>query len=153
MDGQKTIYSIKNFLKWSRRDKRLFYKAYFFSGVIRGTILVIPFKRFKAYLGHVDRESPYELSLSQYKQALHINEIVTKACSLTPWQSKCLVRALVTQHFLKTHEISSTLYLGVRRDEENKMAAHAWLRCGKLIVTGKYGARAYQQVAKFAKEV
>jgi hypothetical protein len=47
---------------------------------------------------------------------------------------------------MKKH-ISSTLYLGVGKDND-QMVAHAWLRCGQLYVTGGNGSN-YSMVAKF----
>ena len=42
------------------------------------------------------------------------------------------------------------MYLGVGLDENKKMIAHAWLRCGQLYVTGGDGHE-YTTVACFYK--
>jgi len=46
--------------------------------------------------------------------------------------------------------ISSTLYIGVGKDEERKLTAHAWLRCGPFIVTGKEEMKRFTPVAFFS---
>lgn len=61
-----------------------------------------------------------------------------KVCDKTPWESKCLVRALAAQRLLCRRGLSSTLYLGCGM-EEGKMVAHAWLRFGEMYVTGGDG--------------
>ena len=50
---------------------------------------------------------------------------------------------------LKSKNISTTIYLGVRK-EGNEMKAHAWLRCGEYYVTGGAIRDQYTVVAKFA---
>ena len=50
---------------------------------------------------------------------------------------------------MKNQGISTTIYLGVRR-YENEMKAHAWLRCGEYYVTGGGVIDQYTVVAKFA---
>ena len=84
-----------------------------------------------------------------YKIASHISWVVTLISSKTPWESKCLVQALTAQRMLKSKGISTTIYLGVRK-EGNEMKAHAWLRCGEYYVTGGAIREQYTVVAKFA---
>ena len=49
---------------------------------------------------------------------------------------------------LKNKGISTTIYLGVRK-EGNEMKAHAWVRCGQYYVTGGAIREQYAVVAKF----
>ena len=84
------------------------------------------------------------------RQAARIAQIVGKVCDKTPWESKCLVRALAAQRLLCRRGLSSTLYLGCGM-EEGKMVAHAWLRFGEMYVTGGDGG-GYTTVARFCKE-
>ena len=58
--------------------------------------------------------------------------------------SKALIK------YIKEKEISTTLYLGVKKDSDNNMLAHAWLRCGDYYVTGGANKEGYAVVAKFA---
>jgi hypothetical protein len=46
--------------------------------------------------------------------------------------------------------IDNTLYLGVGRDETKGLVAHAWLRCGELILTGG-GREHFMVVGKFSE--
>ena len=50
---------------------------------------------------------------------------------------------------IKNQGISTTIYLGVRK-EGNEMKAHAWLRCGEYYVTGGAIREQYTVVARFA---
>lgn len=98
-------------------------------------------------MGTINEESTQELIGESYRQAYEVAQAVTRVCRHTPWQSKCLVQALIAQHLLKKHQIPSTLYLGVGKVGE-EMIAHAWLRSGEYYLTGGCG-EGYALVAKF----
>ena len=97
--------------------------------------------------GRENGESPATESFETYRQAIRISRIVNRVCDKTPWESKCLVRALTAQRLLRRLGLSCTLYMGCGMDK-GKMVAHAWLRCGEVYVTGGDG-RAYATVARF----
>jgi hypothetical protein len=44
-----------------------------------------------------------------------------------PWRRTCLKRALVLHYLLHRAGRPAELVIGVRRDEQNELAAHAWL--------------------------
>ena len=44
-----------------------------------------------------------------------------------PWRRTCLKRALVLHYLLHRAGRPATLVIGVRRDEQDALAAHAWL--------------------------
>lgn len=44
-----------------------------------------------------------------------------------PWRKSCLKRALVLYYLLRRGGRPAELRIGVRRDQEGKLAAHAWL--------------------------
>lgn len=146
------IRKIKNFFKMPLIDKKMFFEAYILSGIYRFTILVIPFKKLRKYIGIYKKESSREIPTEQYRVAKKVLSAVNMATTRTPWESKCLVRALTTQKMLKKRKIYTTLYLGVGKDKENKMLAHAWLRCGETILTGGLEMDRFQEVAKFSNE-
>jgi hypothetical protein len=51
---------------------------------------------------------------------------------------------------LGRRNVQSTLYLGLAKDEKDQMVAHAWVRCGNKIVTGKAGMERFTVVACFS---
>jgi hypothetical protein len=53
-----------------------------------------------------------------------------------PWRSDCLVQALAAQRWLRRGQVGSQLSLGVRKGSSDVIEAHAWLRCGNIVVTG-----------------
>ena len=137
------------FLRYNEH-KRETLKAYFWSGVYRYQILHRPSKKLKPKWGIAGEESSRNASFDNYRYAKKVSYAVNQVCSKTKWESKCLVRALAAQKLLVDKGIDSTLYLGCKEDENKKMVAHAWIRCGEAYVTGGNGAAdGYAVVEKF----
>lgn len=130
--------SLKNFIT-DNKFKAETLLSYWYSAVFRLQILLIKPKHLKKHWGEEGKESPEEETHEIYKYAASVSRIVNRICTKTSWESKCLVRALTAQKLLKRKKIHSTMYLGCRL-EEGKMVAHAWLRVGKMYVTGGNGA-------------
>ena len=141
---------LKVFWQLGFKKQLMFIEVFFLSGIYRFMVLYLPFKSIKRQLGKHKTESTYELSVDEYRVAKEIREIVLLVCKYTPWESKCLIRAMLVQHFLKHKKIATTIYLGVNKDDLNNMKAHAWIRCGEMIVTGQYEKDHFIQVAYFS---
>lgn len=137
------------FIKIDNKIKFDFLRAYFYCGIARAYILFVPFNKLRKKMGKSKEESSEVVGNEVYKVAKRISWIVIQAARYTPWESKCLVQALTAQRMLKKRGISTTLYLGVNKDSQNNMLAHAWLRCGEYIVTGGTQKNGYVVVAKF----
>lgn len=104
--------------------------------------LMIIFGRSRALIlaaGQRGEESPEEAAEEEYRKAFVIGSEVTRICGHTLWQSLCLVQALTVVKLLRRAKVPATMYLGVGRDENERMIAHAWVRCGQLFVTGGNG--------------
>lgn len=138
--------SLKNFIT-DNKFKAETLLSYWYSAVFRLQILLIKPKYLKKHWGEEGKESQEEEAHEIYVYAASVSRIVNRICTKTSWESKCLVRALTAQKLLKRKKIHSTMYLGCRL-EEGKMVAHAWLRVGKMYVTGGNGAD-YAVVDKF----
>lgn len=127
--------------------KMLTIQAWLYSAVFRFQMLYTQFNKLPHKWGQEGVESTEEATMAEYKYAKRVAYAVNHVCNKTKWESKCLVRALTAQKLLKKKGISSTLYLGCGL-KDGKMVAHAWLRCGKMYVTGGNGAE-YAMVDKF----
>jgi hypothetical protein len=135
------------------RDNKCFFmvvKAFFYSASFRLQLLMFKPKKMKKHWGVEKEESSVEEPEEYADYVGKVSRAVLCVCNNTKWESKCLVRALTAQKLLKKRKLHSTLYLGVRQDEEGKMLAHAWLRWGKFIVTGgNEDLSKYAVVSKF----
>lgn len=131
------------------KDQLLFFIAFILSGIARFLIIAIPFKKIQSYIGISKDESPYEdIVEEEWHIIKRVRKIGLLACRYTPWESKCLVKALVVNWLLRYYKIPTTLYLGVAKDKN--LLAHAWLRCGPCIITGGDVQRDFVEVAKFS---
>ena len=139
----------KTFICMDNKEKFYIMQTFFYTGFYRAFILFVPFNKLRKRMGKHKEESAAKETRDVYKIASHISWVVTLISSKTPWESKCLVQALTAQRMLKSKGISTTIYLGVRK-EGNEMKAHAWLRCGEYYVTGGAIREQYTVVAKFA---
>jgi hypothetical protein len=146
-------WKVNIFLKLNWFSKIELLEAFFLSAMARVIILKAPFKKYKKHLGIYNEETSYEINLNDYKTIKRIAWTINTISKYTPWESKCLVQAMTAQRMLNRRKLSSTLYLGVNKAKDNSMQAHAWLRCGQLIVTGGYNKKEFKEVARFASKV
>ena len=140
------MIDVAGFLK-KNKHKKMTFLVWLYTAVFRFLICFVPMKYMKKTFGIEGEESIEEATVEQYRYAKLVADYVNRSSEHTIWESKCLVRALTAQKLLKHKKIDSTLYLGVGKNEE-KMIAHAWLRCGRMYVTGGDGS-GYAIVAKY----
>lgn len=129
--------------------RRMTIQALALSAVARARIRLVPGGKLYRYMGDEKGETEMApLPLEARKHVARVAYKVMRVADRTPWESRCLVRAMVAQRMLRSRGLSSTLYLGIMRGREKDMAAHAWLRCGDYYVTGGDGSE-YASVASF----
>lgn len=141
------VSKFQKFIRLSSKEKTLFFHAYLIVGYTSIMIAIIPLRRFIKKIGEQGREST-TLSSDEDLIEIHLVEkSVRRAAKYLPWKAKCFSRAITAKILLKRKRISSTLYLGVAKEDSSKMVAHAWVSCGTLIITGK------EEVSKFTPVV
>lgn len=92
-----------------------------------------PFSELSPHIGTPGHETPVETTP---KNAWVVHELMNAMYRKLRWKRSCLIRALTAKKLLNRMGERCTLYAGVRKIGDGPMEAHAWLRCGKLIVTG-----------------
>lgn len=141
---------LSKFLALSWSDRWLLIAATFWLGLSRLALLIIPFKFIAPFLGQHMSESDHQVDLDTAKKAERIGWAVLAAARRTPWESACLAQAMAAKRLLQHWNIPSTLYLGMAKDDENELQAHAWVRCGSIILTGESHLHRYAVVSTFA---
>lgn len=143
--------SLAKFLRLNWRERVRLGEAMGYLTAAQIVLIFIPFNRIAPCLGARHAQSPATFSTPlQRAQAKRIGWAVTTMSRWVPWDSPCLVQALGARWMLGRCRLASTLYLGVAYDENQKMLAHAWLRCGDFIVTGAPQHQRFTVVATFA---
>ena len=92
-----------------------------------------PFSQLAPRIGTHGLETAIEASP---KDAILVHELMEAMFRRLHWKDSCLIRALTAKRILNSLGEKCTLYMGVAKKEGQSMTAHAWLRCGRLIITG-----------------
>jgi hypothetical protein len=144
----------KKFWQVPRREKVLFWEAVYRLLMARLAILIFPFRKIAPRLGEHMKETPREEQPQYTRTLMQIRQAMRRAGNYTPWESTCLAQSIAGKMMLNRRNIPSTLYLGVAKEkkEKKKLKAHAWLRSGKIILTGQKGVNlsAFTVVSMFA---
>ncbi|WJH32302.1 lasso peptide biosynthesis B2 protein [Paenibacillus sp. CC-CFT747] len=145
-----TAEKIRKFLSLDLASMLLLAEAYILMGW--GRIQVSrSFAKVAPSLGESMEETTQDEIPADHRSLVLVHDAVEVMSRHTPWESKCLVRAIAAQIMLKRRRIASTLYLGTGRDEAGQLIAHAWLRSGPYFITGAEGREKFAVVGKFAK--
>lgn len=150
------LAEIKKFLKLRSAEKRIFLEAYVTLGLMRAAILTMPFSRLSRSLrqlpgiGEMAPLSPADTGL-----ACAVRLGIKRAANHTPWESACLAQSFTAQRMLQKRGIPGVFFLGINKNEAGHtestgMEAHAWSRCGDMIITGGEGAEAFTVISIFA---
>ncbi len=144
--------SILKFLKLPPKDRFLLIETYmtlFFSRLILSTTKFkrIAFRLRKPLLNHSFKsEEEQILAAKQIGQAIQIMS------RHTFWQTKCFVQALTAKKMLNRRGIPSILYLGMAKDKNKKLTAHAWVISNTILITGGRNINRFTVVSQFGAE-
>jgi hypothetical protein len=131
------------------RDYLMFMEAWVLLHLSRLSILILPFKKLASILGRSQQETAYDAD--HEKVATDIFHSVRRSARFTIHASKCYDQALTGKLMLSYRKVSSTIYFGLAKDQDSGLSAHAWLRAGSIIVTGKRAMHKFTPVAWFGR--
>ena len=86
------------------------------------------------------------------RDARLVHELMESMFHRIGWKDSCLIRALTAKRILNSMGERCTLYMGVAQKEGQPMTAHAWLRCGKCIITGADAMAGYTVTGIFGDQ-
>jgi len=113
-------------------------------------IAVVPRRFILKRIGESGVETPQQNSEKVIVSASQVAKAIRRSVRVIPWRVTCFAKAIAAKYLLKQLGIASTLYLGVAKVGPKSITAHAWLRCGSVIVTGKEEAVRFTPVAFFS---
>ncbi len=135
------------------REKCWILFLYPYSGLIRLMILTVPFKWLSYLLGqhYQNHQLSPLVSDSQRLVAWRIGRITELTACYTPWESKCLVQAIMARTLLGFYHIPYIIHLGAKMSNEINlpMKAHAWVKVGGWVIAGREGHRRFGIVSSF----
>jgi len=126
------------FVHLSGRDKLLFLKIAFMLAATRAALTFFPYKR---VLGFFENMATRGLASGERTDddRRYVDQVVflTKAAGRRLLGTKpCLPQALVVECLYKRRGFDASLRIGVTKDENNQLLAHAWVESGGDIVIG-----------------
>ncbi len=143
---------LSKFLRQEAPGKLLLLEALAWLCWVKLLLLFVPFRWLAPRLGRPQSESPPAISPVERDLALRISWAVQSVAAHVPLGFVCLPQAIAAKWMLRRRRLASTLYLGVARPDEVKLTAHAWLRVGDKILTGRAESFTHSTIATFAEE-
>ncbi len=125
---------LRKFLELCPGDRRLLLQAWLWLGAIRLGMWVLPASRQGRFVARLGQGKTKGRGLDSV-MADRIVRAVSTASGYVP-RATCLAQALAAQVLLKQRNLPATLQIGVARDGEGKLQAHAWLESGGRVLMG-----------------
>ena len=142
---------LHKFLRCSRADRLLLLEALFWLGWAKLLLLIVPFRWIAPRLGRQMTESPDSLTEAERPLIRRVGWAVQAIARYLPLGFVCLPQAMAAKWMLRRRRMPSTLYLGLRREEKANLTAHAWLRVGAKIITGRTAIMDHRVIATFGE--
>jgi hypothetical protein len=126
-------------------------------GLMRITILCLPYRWYAAILGEYRQTEIFTpvLTSEQVQQARRIGRLVRATANITPWQSLCLVQALTATILLHQYQLPYIMHFGLAKEQRpesaNPLQAHAWVTAGPIAVTGGHSLQQFTVVGTYCR--
>jgi hypothetical protein len=134
---------------YSLREYLDFVEAFVFLHITKMIILFLPFRWIASRLG----QSQYETERVMLERSwwLDVEVAILRASKFCIHESKCYDQALTGKLMLSRRGVASTLYFGLAKDGQ-ALKAHAWLRAGDRVITGRTGIETFTPIAWFGND-
>jgi hypothetical protein len=126
-------------------EQVLLLRALFLVSAIRLGLRLFPFRLLQQFAQRRSRKSNMMYSSKQYVWAV-------RAVSRYVPGATCLTQALAAQTLLARSGHASHIEIGVRKDEQRRFLAHAWVVSGDQIVIGGAEADGYIPLEAWGKK-
>ena len=140
---------ILKFLRYPLHLKILIVRVLFLAFYYKWLIGKKAFRDICHQLGTRREETSSEpYSGNDRERILAVSRAIKIVCPRLHFKNECLVEAFVAKRLL-LHE-KMTVYMGVAKNKDGRMRAHAWTRCGDIYVTGAEGREQFTVTAVFS---
>ena len=133
-----------------RGDRALALEAVAWLALARAALLGLRFGRIARHLGRPMQETGIDGDPRDAAIGGRVGWAIGAAARRVPWRTECLEQALAAEAMLRRRRVPCTMYVGVARNPGAGVDAHAWLRTGRLHVTGGADVTRYAVLATFA---
>ncbi len=133
----KYLHKIHKFLRLTKSDRYLLITTVLLLNGVRLGLWLLPFQTLRHLLIKLSllRSPHIPLDSSSEQQLAHVTWAIGWASKYTFGEVKCLARALTAQVLFNQKGYPSSLQIGVAKNHEGKLEAHAWIeRQGKVLI-------------------
>jgi hypothetical protein len=110
---------------------------------IRTGLSLLPFNKVRRYLDWFASVFPGHQGISVYSQERIVWAVQVVGTRLLG-DKPCLTQALAVQMLFKRRGVNSKLHIGIRKDTERKVLAHAWVeKDGQIVIGGEESPNEY----------
>lgn len=139
----KILKKLYVFLKMPLKRKVWFIILYPISSVGRFASLQLNLKKVFWYLGYMYENNQLSITATeaQVELAYQISKTSQLVSKYVPWESKCLIEAIMVKTLLKYYKIPYIIHIGVKKTDQvdKPLLAHAWVKVRDNIVVGGDG--------------
>jgi len=128
-------------------DYLFFIEAWCLLHLSKLVIIFMPFRKIASWMGSLQVESTHDLLSTEI--SIKIEHAVRRASRYTLHGSKCYDQALTAKALLVQSGLPATIYFGLAKESDSQLIAHAWVRCGERVISGKAGMERFTVVACF----
>jgi hypothetical protein len=139
---------LRNFLRRSAEEQRLFAAALGWVACIRAGLWVLPFRTLRPLVDHAGRnpgESADELV------AARVGWAISNAARFVP-RATCVTQALAARILLARRGFASEVCYGVGRPRD-RVVAHAWVESGGRVIVGDQSLESLMPLASLERRV
>ena len=139
----------KKYYKTDKTERKILNQTFFW--LIYASVLAraIPLKWFSSLLGDFKKEINIDLDSKQLELILVLKKNIRRIKRILPWKVKCFEEAIAAKKVLEKYKIETTIYLGVAKNEEKSLVAHAWLKSGGIFISGEKGHKKHAVVGYY----
>lgn len=139
---------LRKFIRSSRLNKKHILFVVALSAVIRFGQVFLPSRWLFRWMGiHKGQVELCTLATdAQIYRARKTGQFIENICDRTPWEAKCLVKAIILRYYLDREDIPYVLYVGMAKGEaqsDTTFLAHAWMTVGRSAVVGWEGHKRF----------
>ena len=132
---------INKYIKLTKFEKLIFINAFFTSIKVRFNIKFFKMPYYVENLGEKGKQLNTSEFNAEIVKIIIIN--VKRVSKYSFWRTKCFEEAYTAKLLMKKQNIKSTIFFGVKKDEQGSLNAHSWLKIGNNCIIGCNGIDKY----------
>ena len=144
---------IRKYFSLDKRERKLLNRAFIWLIYAFVLVRIIPLRWFSNILGEFNNVEVFnesEVEAEYGREQLELIRMVKRNLrrikKRLPWKVKCFEEAIAAKKMLDWLGIECSLFLGVAKEGEKDLKAHAWIKSSGYFVSGEKGYQKFTVV-------